>query len=382
MSDDDKARGAMTDAVQPSASAAPASALADWGDRLRGGAEYIVIPVIAVAAASALFSVFLLILGKSPADFFELLWRGGYGTAFSFQNTLLRSAPLILAALCVAIPARAGLIIIGGEGALVLGGLVAAAVALPVRDWPSPVVLFLMAFGAMAAGAIWIGIVGLMRYKRGVNETIASLLMSYIAIAIMNFLVEGVLRDPASLNKPSTASIGAKNMLPPIPGTDVHWGLVAGIVLAVLLGILMSRTTYGFALRVTGGNVRAARAQGLPVGWLIVSCCVIAGACAGLAGFFEVAAIHGKANASLIAGYGFTGILVAFLARHNPIAIVPVAILFGGITAAGGLIQRRMGLPDASVLVFQSLIFLVLLISETLYGRFAVFRPRMEVSRT
>lgn len=382
MSDDEKATGAMTDAVQPSASVAPASALAEWGDRLRGGAEYIVIPLIAVAAASALFSVFLLVLGKSPADFFELLWRGGFGTAFSFQNTLLRSAPLILAALCVAIPARAGLIIIGGEGALVLGGLVAAAVALPVHDWPSPAVLFLMALGAMAAGAIWIGLVGLMRYKRGVNETIASLLMSYIAIAIMNFLVEGVLRDPASLNKPSTASIGEKNMLPPIPGTDVHWGLVAGIVLAVLLGILMTRTTYGFALRVTGGNVRAAKAQGLPVGWLIVSCCMIAGACAGLAGFFEVAAIHGKANASLIAGYGFTGILVAFLARHNPIAIVPVAILFGGITAAGGLIQRRMGLPDASVLVFQSLIFLVLLISETLYGRFAIFRPRMEVSRT
>jgi simple sugar transport system permease protein len=372
----------MTDAVQPSASSTPASGAMEWLDRLRGGAEYIVIPLIAVAAASALFSVFLLVLGKSPAMFFDLLWRGGFGTAFSFQNTLLRSAPLILAALCVAIPARAGLIIIGGEGALVLGGLVAAAIALPIRDWPSPIVLFVMAFGAIAAGAFWIGLVGLMRYKRGVNETIASLLMSYIAIAIMNFLVEGVLRDPESLNKPSTASIGAANMLPPIPGTDVHWGLVAGVILALLLGILMTRTTYGFALRVTGGNVRAAKAQGLPVGTLIVSCCMIAGACAGLAGFFEVAAIHGKANASLIAGYGFTGILVAFLARHNPVAIVPVAILFGGITAAGGLIQRRMGLPDASVLVFQSLIFLVLLISETLYGRFAIFRPRMEVSRT
>ena len=96
-----------------------------------------------------------------------------------------------------------------------------------------------------------------------------------------------------------------------IPGTDVHWGLAAGIVLAILLWVLMTRTTFGFAARMTGGNARAAQAQGLPVGRLIVVCCVIAGACAGLAGFFEVAAIQGQANASLVAGYGFTGILVA-----------------------------------------------------------------------
>ena len=115
-------------------------------------------------------------------------------------------------------------------------------------------------------------------------------------------------------------------------------------------------------------------AQGLPVGRLILTCALIAGACAGLAGYFEVAAIQGRANASLAAGYGFTGILVAFLARHNPLAIVPVAILFGGLSAAGGLIQRRMGMPDATVLVLQGFIFVVLLASETLYGRFAIFR--------
>jgi simple sugar transport system permease protein len=95
-----------------------------------------------------------------------------------------------------------------------------------------------------------------------------------------------------------------------------------------------------------------------------------------MAGYFEVSAILGKANASLIAGYGFTGILVSFLARHNPIAIPPVAVLFGGLAAAGGLIQRRMGLPDATVLVSQGLIFVVLLVSETLYGRFKFFDPK------
>jgi simple sugar transport system permease protein len=144
----------------------------------------------------------------------------------------------------------------------------------------------------------------------------------------------------------------------------------------------MTRTTFGFAARVTGGNPRAALAQGLPVGPLIVACTMIAGACAGLAGYFEVAAIHGTANASLVAGYGFTGILVSFLARHNALAIPPVALLFGGIAAAGGLIQRRMGLPDATVLLLQGIIFVVLLASETLYGRFKIFRVEGEAART
>ncbi len=143
----------------------------------------------------------------------------------------------------------------------------------------------------------------------------------------------------------------------------------------------MNRTKFGFAARITGGNVRAARAQGLPVGTLIVISCALAGACAGLAGYFEVAAIQGRANASLAAGYGFTGILVAFLARHNPLAIIPVAIFFGGIDAAGGLVQRRMDLPDATVQVLQGMMFVVLLVSETLYGRFAFLRPRKSDAR-
>ncbi len=340
-------------------------------------AETIAIPVGAVIASGLLFSIFLLIIGKDPLQFWSLMWTGGFGSSFSIQNSLQRAAPLILTGLAFAIPARIGLTMIGGEGALVLGGFAAAAVAIPLvgNVVPSVITLPLMAVAGMAAGGIWIGLVGWLRHYRGVNETISSLLLSYIAIAIMNFFVEGALRDPASANKPSTMPIGDAYRIGSIPGTEVHWGFAAGIVLAIVLWVLMSRTTFGFAARMTGGNARAAKAQGLPVGWLMVICCVIAGACAGLAGFFEVAAIHGQANASLVAGYGFTGILVAFLARQNPLAVVPVAILFGAIAAAGGVIQRRMGLPDATVLVLQGMLFVVLLVSETFYGRFKFFQP-------
>jgi len=347
-------------------------------------AETIFIPVAALVVSALVFSIFLLVIGKSPLDFFALVWTGGFGSSFSFQNTLQRSAPLILTGLAFAVPARIGLTIIGGEGALVLGGFAAAAIAIPLVSGGVPPILTLpiMAIFAMGTGGVWIGIAGWLRHYRGVNETISSLLLSYIAIAIMNFFVEGALRDPASANKPSTMPIGDAYRVGAMPGTDVHWGLGAGIVLAIILYILMSRTTFGFAARMTGGNPRAALAQGLPVGRLVVACCVIAGACAGLAGFFEVAAIHGQANASLVAGYGFTGILVAFLARHNPLVVVPVAVLFGAIAAAGGLVQRRMDMPDATVLVLQGIIFVVLLTSETMYGRIKFFQPGIGGDRT
>jgi simple sugar transport system permease protein len=364
-------------AAQSDFEAAPLSGTAELLGRVTRSAEAVVIPVLAILAAAALFSLFLLALGKSPVQFYNLLWVGGFGTSFSWTNTLVRSGPLIFTALCVAIPARLGMVVIGGEGALVLGGFCAAAIAVPMLGWAPPFLIMpVMVIAAAAAGALWIGFVGVLRHYRGVNETIASLLLYYIAVAIMNFFVEGALRDPGNPNKPSTKPIGDANMVGDIPGTDIHWGLVVAIVLAIVVWVLMNRTKFGFAARVTGGNVRAARAQGLPVGKLIVVSCMLAGLCAGLAGYFEVGAIQGRANASLAAGYGFTGILVAFLARQNPLAIIPVAIFLGGIAAAGGLIQRRMGLPDATVQVLQGLMFVVLLVSETLYGRIPFFRTK------
>ncbi|HEY2526442.1 MAG TPA: ABC transporter permease [Xanthobacteraceae bacterium] len=374
----------MADIAQPAPRVAVAQSWGDLSVRLRRGAEYVIIPLLALAVSGTVFAIFLLALQKSPLQFFSLVERGGFGTMFSIENTLVTSSPLILTALCVALPARIGLVIIGGEGALVLGGFASAAIAIPLvgSEWPVVPTLFVMAITGVLVGAFWIGIVGYLRHARGVNETLSSLLMTYIGIAIMNFFVEGSLRDLSNPNKPSTKPIGEAYVIGDIPGTEVHWGLVVGVMLAIAMFMLLSRTTFGFAVRVSGGNPRAALAQGLPVGRLIVICCAIAGACAGLAGFFEVAAIQGRANASLAAGYGYTGILVSFLARHNPLAVIPVAILFGGIVASGGLIERDMGLPDATVLVLQGLTFVVLLVSETLYGRCKIFQVSKTVERT
>ena len=331
---------------------------------MHSGTQDVLLPTAAIALALLLFGGFVALAGVNPADMWLTLFKGAFGTWFAWQNTLQRAAPLMLTALCVALPARAGLIVIGGEGALVLGGLACAALPmlLPLPDNLAGTVL-VCAAGALA-GAAWVVLAGGLRQYRGINETISSLLLAYVAIGLFKHLVEGPLRDPASLNKPSTLALSEGMRLGGIAGSDVHWGLMLGVVACVALGLWLRWTAQGFALRVVGGNPRTAQLVGLPASKLILLACALGGACAGLAGAVEVAAVHTNANASLIAGYGYAGILVSFIARHNPLAIVPVAILFGGFGAAGSLLQRRLELPDASVLVLQGLAFVLILASE------------------
>lgn len=333
---------------------------------MRNALKEIALPAFAIAAALLVFGVLVWFAGVSPVDVWVTLFKGAFGDWFSWQNTLQRAAPLMLTALCVAIPARAGLVIIGGEGAVVLGGLACAALPYAIPLPGNIVGTVAICIAGAVVGALWIMLAGWLRQYRGINETISSLLLAYIAIGIFKHLVEGALRDPASLNKPSTRSLPEGLGIGGIAGSDVHWGLVIGIVACVGLGLWLRATASGFSIRVVGGNPRTAQLVGLPATQLILVACGVGGACAGVAGAVEVAAVHTNANASLIAGYGYAGILVSFIARHNPIAIIPVAILFGGFGAAGSLLQRRLGLPDASVLVLQGIAFVLILASEGL----------------
>ncbi len=339
--------------------------------------ESLFIPVVALLVSLLLFALFVSSANVNPLEVFYSIYRGAFGSWFSWQNTLVRAAPLMLTALCTALPARIGLIVIGGEGAMVVGGLCAALLGIFLNGAAPVLVITAMLIAGMTAGGLWIAMVGALKYFRGVNETISSLLLNYVAIAILSFLVVGPLRDPATLNKPSSYPIGEANMLGMIGDSSIHWGLIFGLVTCLLMWLLMKRTVFGFSVDITGGNVRAAQISGLPVGRLIVITCFLGGAAAGLAGMLEIAAVQGRANTSLNAGYGYAGILVAFLARHNPLAIIPVAILLGGIRASSGLLQRSHDLPDATALVLQGIIFVVILASEVFYGRIKWFKPKV-----
>jgi general nucleoside transport system permease protein len=343
----------------------------------RRTAESIAIPIGALLFSLILFGLFCAAAGANPFAVYAAIYKAAFGSWFAFQNTLIRAAPLMLTSLCTALPAQLGLVIIGNEGALVMGGIGAIAAGLSVANVAPPIVVqTVMALAGIVAGGLWIGAVGALRHYRAVNETISSLLMNYIAIALLNHLVGGPMRDPSSLNKPSSFPIPDIDKLGTLPNTRIHYGLLYGVIACVIAYILIQRTTFGFAARTAGGNVKAARIAGLPVGKLTVAICFLAGSCAGLAGMVEVAAVHGRANESLNANYGYAGILVAFIARYNPIAASVVAVLLGGILASGSILQRQLNLPDATVYVFQGLVFLVVLYSESLYGRFAVFKER------
>jgi len=337
------------------------------GETARG--EAVLLPALSLAGAMLLFGVFVAAGGHDPIEAWRLLMVGAFGDAFSIQNSLQRAAPLMLTALCVAIPARAGLTIIGGEGALVVGALACAGlpyIVTPPANWVGSTLLLA---AASLAGALWVALAGALREFRGVNETISSLLLAYVATNGFKHLVEGPMRDPASLNKPSTFPLNPGLQIGSIGTLDIHWGLIWGCVACVIAGLWLALTTHGFATRIVGGNARAAGLVGLPIRRLVVTACGLGGACAGLAGGLEIAAVHTAANASVIAGLGYTGILVSFVARHQPLAIIPVAILLGGFGAAGSLLQRRLGLPDASVQVLLGFAFVLILAMEAARGK-------------
>lgn len=337
--------------------------------------------LFALAGTVLLFALFLLLQGVPAGEALGLIVEGAFGSGFAWQNTLQRAAPLMLTALCVALPARAGLVIIGGEGALALGGLAAAilpSVLPPLPAMPHMLTLLLMAAASVLAGGAWIALSGWLRQARGVNETIGSLLMAYMAIALFKHLVEGPLRDPASLNKPSTLPLPDALMIGPLPGMDVHWGLLWGVLACLAAWVMVRHSVPGFALSIVGGNVRTAQLVGLPVRRLMLGACFFGGGAAGLAGMLEIAAVHGSANTALLAGYGYGGILVAFAARQNPLAIIAGALLIGGIESSGGLLQRRLDLPDATTQVLQGLLFINLLAWEAFAGRLAAWSLWLE----
>jgi general nucleoside transport system permease protein len=344
--------------------------------RWRSHVESIVIPIGAILVSLVAFGAFCALAGANPFAVYASIYKAAFGSWYSFQNTLVRAAPLMLCSLGTAIPFQLGLVMIGSEGALVIGGLCATIAGLQFPTASPLMVQVVMAMVGMTAGGLWLASAGALKHYRGVNETISSLLMNYIAIAILNQAINTWMRDPSSLNKPASYPIPDEQMLQPLGDTTIHWGLVFGLIACLLAWFLISQTTLGFQIRTIGGNVRAAQIAGIHVGRITLITCFLAGACPGLAGMVEVAAIHGRANESLNAWYGYSGILVAFLARHNPLGCILISVLLGGLLASGGILQRDHHLPDAAIMVFQGLVFLVILFSESLYGRWKIFRER------
>jgi len=336
--------------------------------------EAVAIPLLALAGAAVLFGLFCAWAGASPAGVFASIYKAGFGSWYSWQNSLLRAAPLMLCGLTTALPARAGVITVGNEGAFVVGGLAAAASGLATASTAPWLSLLLMMIAGSAAGGAWLALAAGLQHYRGVNAVISSLLLNYLAIALLLQLVEGPMRDPGSLNFPATHPIPPSHQLGRIAGTRVHYGLIFGVIACLLIWFLLERTVWGMEVKIAGGNARTAKLAGLPIGRIVLVASFLGGACAGLAGMVEVAAIHGRASQAISAGYGYVGILVAFLSRQSPLRILLVSVLLGAVLASGGILQRDHELPDATITVFEGIAFLAILASEALSGRFGFRR--------
>ena len=314
------------------------------------------------AAAMAVFALFLVLKGASPAEAFEGMWRSAFGDGDALGETILRTLPLLMAALAVAVPARAGLFNIGGEGQLIVGAVGAQGMALALDgSLASAPTLLLMGLAGMAAGLAWAAIAGGLKVLTGMNEAISSLLLNYLASILLAWLVFEPWKDPNSLGQAYSEELVGGQRLPVAWGDRVHIGVVLALIVPVVLWLVLRYTPWGFKLRVVGGNPEAARRAGLKVGGLGLAAMAVGGAIAGLGGMLEVAGVEGRLRPDMLVGFGYIGFLASWLARHDPLKAVGAATALAAVAVGGNGLKVASGLSGAAVNVLMALVLLAVL---------------------
>ncbi|HHS96581.1 MAG TPA: ABC transporter permease [Chloroflexi bacterium] len=319
------------------------------------------VPVLSFVLALIFGAIILLTFGVNPLEAYRVMVEGSLGSGYALSETLVKAIPLMLTGLGVAIAFRMLFWNIGAEGQLAMGGIAAAYIALFWADrLPGPLVLPMMFVAGVLAGAIWGLIPAFLRAVLGVNEILTTLMMNYIAILLVEYLYLGPWRDPQGYGFPGTAQFPQVAWLPRFTGR-VHLGLVFAIVAAVLMWFVLNRTRWGYEIRVIGENPRAARYSGINIGFNVLLVMLLSGGLSGLAGMAEVSGISRRLYQGLTVGYGYTAIIVAWLANLNPWGILFVAFLMGALLVGGDQLQVAMGLPAAVALVLQgAILFFVL----------------------
>ncbi|MDQ3692711.1 MAG: ABC transporter permease [Chloroflexota bacterium] len=327
----------------------------------------VLVPVASILLALVLGAVLILSTGENPLAVYRAMFAGAFGTGDAFAETLVKTTPLLLAGLGVAIAFQMQLWNIGAEGQIYLGAIAATGTGLfLVPGWPAPALVAAMVLAGLLGGAAWGIIPGALRAFLGANEIITSLMLNYVAILFAEYLVHGPWRDPAAFGFPGTPRLPNAASLPAWETTRVHLGLGFGLVAAVALWLVLRRTRWGFEIGVTGENPRAARYAGMPAKRTIIMVMALSGALAGLAGMSEVAGIGHQLQRNLSPGYGYTAIIVAWVGRLHPAGIVLVAVLLAGLLVGGDQIQMTMGLPAAIAPMLQGIILFCLLGGDVL----------------
>jgi ABC-type uncharacterized transport system permease subunit len=331
----------------------------------------VLVPIASVLVALLVAAVFLLLTDRSPTTVYRALLEAGFTTWFGFTDSVSVAIPLMLTGLAAAFAFRMNLYNIGAEGQLYAGAIASAWAGLALApDLPRPLALAVVLLAGAVGGALWIVVPALTRAFLGTSEIITTLLLNYVALYLMRYLIYGsgsYWRDPTSTNFPQGKVIDPAAQLPVFGTTRVHWGLVVALVLVVLLWAVHALTSFGFDMKVLGDSPAAARYAGIPIRRTIVVVLLVSGALAGLAGASEVS---GRAYTldpnGLALSLGYTGIVVAALARYNPFGVALVALLMGGLQNAGISLQSTPGnhIPLAISYMLEGIILLFALGGE------------------
>ncbi len=338
------------------------------GNRLRP----ILTALGALGAGFGVLAIGLAASGYDPVLALGALGRGAFGSWYTFSSaTLVRAVPLILLGLGVALAFRAGALNIGGEGQFYAGAIAATWVGIHVAAWPSALAVGAVWVAAAVAGVIWIGLPVLLKVRFGVLEVISTLLLNFVAEAVVSFAVTGPLQE-AKRVYPQSDPIASAARLPLLAGSRLHAGILLAVVLAMALWLLFTRTRWGFRLKAVGMGPEAARVSGgIPVKRVVAGALLWSGALAGLGGGVEISGVTYTLFQNLSPGYGFTAIAVALLARLHPLGIIVTGILFGALEAGAQGMQREAGVPAVAVQVAEATIILAVLLAEVLARRAA-----------
>lgn len=319
---------------------------------------------LAILAALVLGAGLFALVGANPVDAYVTLFSEAFASWRGFGFTLVKAAPLALIALGTVLAWRSGFGYLGFEGCFVVGATAATAFALSAH-LPFAAFLPLVIAVSFVAGGVWAGAVGVLRARFGGNEVLISLMSNYVALLLVQYLISGPMRAPGGL--PQSERLPQETWLPfVLSGTRAHAGILVALVAVALVWVLLRKTPVGYEMIVTGLNPAAARYGGIPVGRRIVLAAFLAGGLSALAGCVELLGVQHRLVDGMSGGVGFIGIVVALLARLNPLWVLPTAILYGGMTVGADTMQRGSGVPSSITFILQSLIVLLVLASDLL----------------
>lgn len=336
------------------------------------------LPVFATLGALLIGAVMLLFLRVNPIQAYQALWEGAFGSSNAFAETLVKATPLLLVGIGICISFRGDVINIGGEGQMIVGAILATWVGLTFTGLPGWLVITLAMIAGFLGGAIWGGIPGFLKAYFSVNEILSTVMMNAIAVQLMNFLLRGPMIDPSQAELaskiPQTARLEELFRLPRLVPTRLHLGALIAVALAILVYILLWRTTLGYRIRAVGQNPHASRYAGIKVPRYVVLALLFSGAFAGLAGAVQVYGVNYRmitdGSASGFTGSaGFNGIVAALFGQLHPIWTIPASVLFGALLVGANSMQRVVQVPSALVIALNGLVVVFVVSSEIIRRR-------------